>query len=169
MAAILVAGAVASAAPGVRGAVEDEPGPGVTATPPPQPTDTAEPTEAPEPTETVPPEPVTAETSPVDADSADDDATGEDGPVAPDFSTCDGLHGLENAICRHEALLAVQPDNVGLQNALARLEANLAKHEEQQAGDAETEAAEGGGQPNCPGKSCEAHANGNGHANGHGG
>ena len=41
---------------------------------------------------------------------------------APDFSACNGLTGLENAICRHEVLVALHPDNKGLANALARLE-----------------------------------------------
>ena len=46
-----------------------------------------------------------------------------------DFSACEGLTGLDNAICRHEALLVVQPDNQGLQNSLAHLQENKAKHE----------------------------------------
>ena len=46
-----------------------------------------------------------------------------------DFSACEGLTGLDNAICRHEALLVVQPDNQGLQNSLAHLQENKAEHE----------------------------------------
>ena len=46
-----------------------------------------------------------------------------------DFSACKGLTGLDNAICRHEALLVVQPDNQGLQNSLAHLQEIKAKHE----------------------------------------
>ena len=59
-----------------------------------------------------------------------DDATSEDGSdPGLDFSACVGLMGLENAICRHEALLAIHPGNKGLQNSLSHLEANLAKQE----------------------------------------
>jgi hypothetical protein len=46
-----------------------------------------------------------------------------------DFSACEGLTGLDNAICRHEALLVVQPDNQGLQNSLAHLQEDKAEHE----------------------------------------
>jgi hypothetical protein len=46
-----------------------------------------------------------------------------------DFSACEGLTGLDNAICRHEALLVVRPDNQGLQNSLVHLQENKAKHE----------------------------------------
>jgi hypothetical protein len=55
----------------------------------------------------------------------------------PDFSACDGLTGLENAVCRHEVLLQLHPGNRGLANALARLREDLDKH-----------AATGGGSPN---------------------
>jgi hypothetical protein len=47
--------------------------------------------------------------------------------AAPNFSTCDGLTGLENAICRHEALSARARSNPGLANALSHLRDNLAK------------------------------------------
>ena len=47
--------------------------------------------ESPEPTETEAPE----------AEETTSDETG----TAPDFSTCVGVTGLDNAICRHEALL----------------------------------------------------------------
>jgi hypothetical protein len=74
-----------------------------------------------------------------------DDDQGEDGDdqtVAPetdtrpsdqagapaDFAGCVGLTGLDNAICRHEALLQVKPDNPGLANSLTHLEANAAAH-----------------------------------------
>jgi len=45
-----------------------------------------------------------------------------------DFTACKGLTGLDNAICRHEALLVVHPDNHGLQNSLTHLQ-NKAEHE----------------------------------------
>jgi hypothetical protein len=159
VAVILVAGAVASAAPPIRGASEDEPTTEVSAAPSPEATDHAEPAVSPEPTETESPEPVAVETASSE-DPTDEDAT-EDATAAPDFSACAGLHGLENAICRHEALLAIQPDNVGLQTSLAQLEANLAAHEER---DASRSADEDGA--SCPGKSCEPHGNGNGHGSG---
>ena len=53
--------------------------------------------------------------------------------TAPDFSGCDGRTGLDNAICRHEALLKVKPDNPGLANSLSHLQANLAAHAVKQA------------------------------------
>jgi hypothetical protein len=55
----------------------------------------------------------------------------ESGPPSEgaDFSACEGLTGLDNAICRHEALLVVRPDNRGLQNSLAHLQENKTKHE----------------------------------------
>src|SRR5947208_2406876 len=114
MAAVLVVGAIANAAPhlaahGPLSAVET---PEPTETP--DPTETPEPTGAPEPTET--PDPT--------------EGTGEvGGGVAPDFSGCVGLTGLENAICRHEVLLTLHPDNKGLQNSLANLQANLTNHQ----------------------------------------
>ena len=48
--------------------------------------------------------------------------------TAPDFSGCVGLTGLDNAICRHEALLQVKPHNPGLANSLGHLQANAAAH-----------------------------------------
>ena len=65
--------------------------------------------------------------------------------AAPDFSACEGSTGLDNAVCRHEALLAVRPDNVGLRNALERLQENRDRHEAKRA----------------------ARGRGNGNANGH--
>jgi hypothetical protein len=52
---------------------------------------------------------------------------------SPNFSGCVGGTGLDNAICRHEALLKVKPDNPGLANSLAHLQANLAAHAAKQA------------------------------------
>jgi hypothetical protein len=46
-----------------------------------------------------------------------------------DFTPCEGLTGLDNAICRLEALLVVHPDNQGLQNSLTHLLENKAEHE----------------------------------------
>ena len=46
-----------------------------------------------------------------------------------DFTACEGLTGLDKAICRHEALLAVHPDNQGLQNSLTHLQEIKAEHE----------------------------------------
>jgi len=53
--------------------------------------------------------------------------------TAPNFSGCVGRTGLDNVICRHEALLKVKPDNPGLTNSLAHLRANLAAHAAKQA------------------------------------
>jgi hypothetical protein len=47
---------------------------------------------------------------------------------SPDFSACDGLTGLNNATCRHTALLKLQPANTGLANAMSRLQANADRH-----------------------------------------
>jgi hypothetical protein len=85
--------------------------------------------------------------------------------TGPDFSGCVGLTGLENAICRHEVLLALNPDNPGLANSLARLQANLAKHAPVVT--TTTDPA------SCPGHSCDPHGNsgephGNGNGNGNG-
>ena len=90
--------------------------------------------------------------------------------ASPDFAVCEGLTGLDNAICRHEALLAVHPDHEGLQNALARLEANRERHEAKQASkEDDSQSSHGGG--NHDGSGGRGHGNGNGHgnANGHGG
>lgn len=151
LAAIVVAGAIASASPPIWTAPDADPTPEVLQTP--EPSESPEPAESPdqEPTEASSPEPTATETSP----SGDDEAVDDDASAAPDFSACVGLHGLENAICRHEALLAVQPDNLGLQNALEHLKENLARHEEE--GEETSEGA-----ASCPGKSCEPHGNGNG-------
>ena len=97
-AVLVVAGTIASAA---TGGVHGKPtSPGHTET------------EAPEPTETEAPE----------AEGTTSDKSGN----APDFSACDGMTGLDNAICRHDALLKIKPDNPGLNNSLAHLKANLA-------------------------------------------
>jgi hypothetical protein len=78
----------------------------------PTPTPPAAVSESPEPTETEAP----------NNEATTSDETG----TAPNFSACVGLTGLDNAICRHEALLKVKPDNPGLTNSLGHLQANAA-------------------------------------------
>jgi hypothetical protein len=104
--AVLIVGTLANAATG-----------GVHGKPTPSPPPAA--SESPEPTETEAPE----------AEVATSDKSG----TAPDFSACEGRTGLDNAICRHDALLKVKPDNPGLTNSLAHLQANLAAHAAKQA------------------------------------
>jgi FlaG/FlaF family flagellin (archaellin) len=105
-AVLIVAGTIASAATG-----------GVHGKPTPSPPVAV--SDSPEPTETEAPE----------AEETTSDETG----TAPDFSACVGVTGLDNAICRHEALLQVKPDNPGLTNSLAHLQANAAAHAARQA------------------------------------
>jgi hypothetical protein len=149
LAAVIVAGTVASAAPPLRAAFDAEPTPEVSVSPEaPQPTDPpgSESTEAPLPS------PSQSETSPP-AGAASEGASG-----SPDFSACAELTGLDNAICRHEALLALRPDNPGLQISIARLleiQAGRLEATGSTEGETSTSAA-------CPGKSCEPHGNGNG-------
>jgi hypothetical protein len=102
-AVLIAAGTIASAATG-----------GVHGKPTPSPSAAGSDSESPEPTETEAPE----------AEETTSDETG----TAPDFSACAGVTGLDNAICRHEALLKVKPDNPGLTNSLAHLQANAAAH-----------------------------------------
>jgi hypothetical protein len=109
LAAIAVAGTIANAAPG---GVHGKPSPSVSASV----------SEAPEPSETEAPEPT--ETESPDAQAKTPDEAGK----APDFSGCVGLTGLDNAICRHEALLKIHPDNPGLNNSLGHLQTNAARH-----------------------------------------
>ena len=106
-AVLIVGGTIASATGGFHG--KPTPNPSVSDTE----------TEAPEPTETEAPE----------AEATTSDKSG----AAPDFSTCGGLTGLDNAICRHEALLKVKPDNPGLTNSLAHLQANASAKAAKQA------------------------------------
>jgi hypothetical protein len=105
-AVLIVAGTIASAATG-----------GVHGKPTPSPPVAV--SDSPESTETEAPE----------AEETTSDETG----TAPGFSACVGLTGLDNAICRHEALLKVKPDNPGLANSLAHLQANAAAHAARQA------------------------------------
>ena len=110
-AVLIVAGTIANAATG-----------GVHGKPTPSPSAAGSDSESPEPTETEAPE--------VEATTSDETGT------APDFAACVGQTGLDNAICRHEALLKVKPDNPGLTNSLAHLQANAAAHAAKLAGKA---------------------------------
>jgi hypothetical protein len=115
-AALVVAGTIASAATGgTHGKPTPSPSVTISVSPSPEPSET----EAPEPTETEAPE-------------AEATTSGKTG-TASDFSACVGLRGLDNAICRHEALLKVKPNNRGLANSLAHLQANAAAHAAKQA------------------------------------
>jgi hypothetical protein len=115
--AVVIVGTIASAATGgVHGKPTPSPPVAVSVTPSPEPTET----DAPEPTETEAPE--------ADATTSDKNGT------QPDFSACVGLTGLDNAICRHEALLKVKPDNPGLANSLGHLQANAARQAAKDAG-----------------------------------
>jgi hypothetical protein len=142
IAAVIIGGTIASATPHLFAAHDKKdsvepsasPSPGESETP--EPTVSPSPSETPEPSETPSPEPT--------------DSTGG----APDFSACSGLTGLENAICRHEALLTLHPDNQGLQNSLSHLQANLAKHQAKQHGKSDTFHGKSG---EAHGKSGEAH------------
>lgn len=150
LAALIVAGTVASAAPSFDEVVDPEP----TVSPSP----TVEPTVSPSPEA----EPM------VEADEDETDAVVED--EAPDFTECKEAEytGLDNAICRHGVLVALHPDNTGLQNALERLEANRDRHEAKWAerhGDDPGDVTEGDAST-CPGNSCGTHGGGNGHGHG---
>jgi hypothetical protein len=103
-AVLIAAGTIASAATG-----------GVHGKPTPSPAVAGSDSEPPEPTET-------------EAAEAEATTSDETGSKAPDFSACAGLTGLDNAICRHEALIKVKPDNPGLTNSLGHLQANAAAH-----------------------------------------
>jgi hypothetical protein len=81
-----------------------------------------------------PPAPVSESSEPTETEAPEAEATTSDkSGTAPDFSACDGLTGLDNAICRHDALLKVKPDNPGLTNSLAHLQANAAAKAARQA------------------------------------
>jgi len=84
-----------------------------------------------------------------------------------DFTACHGLTGLDNAICRHEALLEVHPDNQGLQNSLTHLLEIKAEHEAKTDEEHGHVPPGGGSSSNNHGQSGEPHGNagGNGHGN----
>lgn len=91
-----------------------------------------------------------------------------------DFTACEGLTGLDNAICRHEALLAIHPDNQGLQNSLTHLLEIRAEHQAKDEGSGGHVPQEHGssssssnGHDHGHGQSADPHGNagGNGHGN----
>jgi hypothetical protein len=100
-----------------------------------------------------------------------------EGGVSPsnggDFTACEGLTGLDNAICRHEALLVVHPDNPGLQNSLTHLQENKAEHgakaDEENGGEVPPEHGASSSSSNGHGQSGKSHGNagGNGNSKGH--
>jgi hypothetical protein len=87
-----------------------------------------------------------------------------------DFTACEGMTGLDNAICRHEALLEVHPDNQGLQNSLTHLLETKAEHEvkagEGDGGHVPPEGGSPSSSSNDHGQSGESHGNAGG--DGHG-
>lgn len=143
LAVVIVAGTIASAAPGLRTSPSAKPTPSVD----PSPT-------SPEPTETESPDSTT------ESDSLDPADTGSSG-AEPDFSACAGLTGLDNAICHHQALLAINPTNRGLANSLAHLQANLAKH---LARDAAKASGVHGNSDSAPGHTGDSHTNDGDHS-----
>jgi hypothetical protein len=76
----------------------------------------------------------TGETGETEGATETSGATGASGLVAvagttgPDFSACVGLTGLQNAMCRHAALLARDPENHGLANSCMHLVENYGRH-----------------------------------------
>ena len=139
---VIVAGTIASASPhivsvlsGSQSRVDASP----SESPEPSESPSVEPSESPEPSETPPPDP------------GEEEGSDPTEPKGPDFSACAGLTGLENAICRHEALLQLKPENTGLQNSLTHLQANLAKQQEKaalkQSGESHGQSGESHGPP----------------------
>ena len=126
---------------------------------------------APKPLAATGPGGVSGSLGPIESPAPPAPELGDGEGATPDFTACEELTGLDNAICRHEALLVVRPDNRGLQNSLARLEANRERHEAKQASKEEgSEKAHGGGNPHAvEGSDGEGHGQGNGRgdANGH--
>jgi hypothetical protein len=115
----------------------------------------------------------TGETGP-EVEPAEEGVSSSDGV---DFTACEGLTGLDKAICRHEALLAVHPDNQGLQNSLTHLQEIKGEHDAK-AGNADGgHVSPGDGSSSSSshgqghGQSGESHGNaggtGNAGANGH--
>jgi hypothetical protein len=91
-----------------------------------------------------------------------------------DFAACEGLTGLDIAICRHEALLVVHPDNQGLQNSLTHLLEAKAEHDakadEDHGGHVPPEGGSSSSSASDHGQSGESHgsAGGNSDAGGNG-
>jgi hypothetical protein len=110
-----------------------------------------------------------AEIEPAEEEETDPAETSSDGA---DFTACEGLTGLDNAICRHEALLVVHPDNQRLQNSLDHLQENEAKQEaspgEGHPGDDPSGDGSTGGSSSGHGQSGESHGSGGGDGNGGG-
>jgi hypothetical protein len=110
-------------------------------------------------------------------ETADEGVSPSDGV---DFTACEGLIGLDNAICRHEALLVVHPDNQGLQTSLTHLLEIKAEHDakadERDRGHVPPERGSSSSSSDDHGQSGEshgnaganAHGNGNGNGNGNG-
>lgn len=138
LALIIVVGAVASASPSLRTFFGEQ---HLTATGPTGATGEDDPSEPPE------------------SPEQDNQSTDAQDAQAPDFSACDGLTGLDNAICRHEALLVVHPDNQGLLNALERLEANQAKQDSSSHGAPQDSTTPPGKSGDTHGKSGDTHGN----------
>jgi hypothetical protein len=138
MAAVIVGGTVASAVPGVRSSPSDHPSPSFAPSPGPTailptPEPSESPATSPEPTTVESPQPQgEKDSAPAGAEGSEKESSDPEGSHSysggPDFSPCDGLTGLENAVCRHEVLLQLHPGNAGLANALAHLRENLDKH-----------------------------------------
>ena len=94
---------------------------------------------------------------------------------APDLGACEGMTGLDNAICRQEALLVAHPNNQGLQNSLRHLQENRQKREGSGGRDGHAAVPPGGGSSSSSssssahGHSGESHGNVGGNANGNAG
>jgi hypothetical protein len=115
--------------------------------------------------------PTGSELEPVEEEEAADAVETSSGGA--DFSACEGLTGLDNAICRNEALLVVHPDNRGLRYSLGQLQENKAEHQgsagEHHPGDDPSEDAATGGSSSGHGQSGEPHGNGGGNDHGNAG
>jgi hypothetical protein len=102
-------------------------------------------------------------------ETADEGESSSDGV---DFTACEGLTGLDNAICRHEALLVVHPDNRGLQNSLTHLLEIKAEHhakaDERDGGHVPPEHGSSSSSSNDHGQSGESHGNAGGNGKGSG-
>jgi hypothetical protein len=111
---------------------------------------------------------------PTGATGPEIEPAGEGEPLSdgPDFTACEGLTGLDNAICRHEAFLAVHPDNHGLQNSLAHLQELKATHEADHGNGGNVPPGHGSssssGHGQGHGQSAESHGNAGGNGKGNG-